>query len=293
MDRLLQLFLVLMALGLFFGLLERLFRTHPGPAWFRRPDTHTDLAYWFFTPLVTRSVTRLGVALGVVLLVLLSGGSLAEVKADVAAGNFPDLGVFGFGEAIRSLPLALQIPLGLMAGDFLGYWIHRAFHRGRLWSFHSVHHSSPRLDWLSSVRLHPVNDLVSRVLQAVPLLLLGFDPLVFALYAPITTVYALLLHADVNWSFGPARFLLASPLFHRWHHSSQAEGRDKNFAGLFPLYDIAFGTYYFPHPGGSVKERLPLTLGTPETSVPAGFWRQLVFPFQRRPTGKAPLASEV
>ena len=285
-DRIVGIFVALLVLGLVFGLLERFFRTRPGPAWYRRPDTRTDLAYWFFTPLATRGITRLGAGLAVLLVVVLAGGSVAEFRAEIASGTFPDLGIFGMGESIRALPLYLQFPLGLLAGDFFGYWLHRAFHRGRLWQFHAIHHSSPRLDWLSSVRVHPVNDLGNRVLQAVPLLLLGFDPLVFALYAPFTTLYAILLHADVNWSFGPGRYLLASPMFHRWHHSSEDEGRDKNFAGLFPVFDLLFGTFHFP-PG-----ELPRTLGTPATPVPAGFWRQLLYPF-RRPRTTLPLAADV
>ncbi len=38
----------------------------------------------------------------------------------------------------------------------------------------------------------------------------------------------------------------ASARFYRWHHSSAQEGRDKNFAGLLPLWDILFGTYHMP-----------------------------------------------
>ncbi len=284
--RLLSVFIALALLGLSFGLLERYFRTRPGAAWFRRPDTLTDLAYWFFTPLVTRGVTRAGVGVAVVLVVLFGGGSIPEFKARIASGDFPDLGIFGFGESIRALPLYFQFPLGLLAGDFIGYWLHRAFHRGPLWNFHAVHHSSPRLDWLSSVRVHPINDLTNRVLQAVPLLLLGFDPLVFAIYAPFTTLYAIGLHADVNWGFGPGRYFLASPVFHRWHHSSEQEGRDKNFSGLFPVFDLLFGTFHMP------PRQLPVTLGAPGTAVPAGFWRQLIFPFRSKPS-KAPLAAEV
>lgn len=50
----------------------------------------------------------------------------------------------------------------------------------------------------------------------------------------------------MSWDFGPLRAILASPRFHRWHHTSAEEGRDKNFAGLLPLWDILFGTYYIP-----------------------------------------------
>jgi sterol desaturase/sphingolipid hydroxylase (fatty acid hydroxylase superfamily) len=65
-----------------------------------------------------------------------------------------------------------------------------------------------------------------------------------------------------------------SPRFHRWHHTDETEARDKNFAGLLPLWDILFGTYYMP------KGRRPFHFGT-STPVPAGLFGQLAFPFRR------------
>ena len=47
------------------------------------------------------------------------------------------------------------------------------------------------------------------------------------------------------------RFVIATPVFHRWHYSREREAWDKNFAGLLPLGDILFGTYYMP------KDRYP------------------------------------
>ena len=193
----------LLVLGLGFGLIERFFRSLPGPSWFRRPDTRTDVAYWFFTPLVTKAITRFGVGIAIGLVVVLGGGTIAEFKAEIAAGRFPDLSLLGLGSVVRELPFAVQLVLGFLVSDLIAYWSHRAFHRRPLWGFHAVHHSSPRLDWLSSVRVHPVNDVVMRVLQTTPLLLLGFDPAVFAVVAPFISLYAILLHANVDWTFGP------------------------------------------------------------------------------------------
>ena len=92
-----------------------------------------------------------------------------------------------------------------------------------LWGFHAIHHSSKTVDWLSSVRLHPVNDVVSRVLQVLPLYWIGFNAGVLAGFVPFLTLYALLLHANVNWTYGRLRFVIASPTFHRWHHTSEEE----------------------------------------------------------------------
>ncbi|MGE0852955.1 MAG: sterol desaturase family protein [Hyphomicrobiaceae bacterium] len=222
----------------------------------------TDLAYWAFTPFVTKAVTRVVVVIAIVPVALLAYGKVDK-----------DLLLRGFGPAAQ-LPLWLQAVLILVLGDFIGYWMHRWFHGERLWRFHAVHHSSVDLDWLSAVRLHPVNDALMRVAGAVPLLALGLAPVALAGVAPVLTLMAILVHANLDWDWGPLRAVVASPRFHRWHHTDEASARDKNFAGLLPLWDILFGTYYMP------KDRLPQQFGT-ESPVPPGLLGQLLFPFRR------------
>ena len=67
--------------------------------------------------------------------------------------------------------------------------------------------------------------------------------------------------------------VIVSPRFHRWHHTDEEQARDKNFAGLLPLWDILFGTYYMP------KDERPSRFGT-MTPVPNGLFGQIVFPFR-------------
>lgn len=172
----------------------------------------------------------------------------------------------------------------LVAGDFIGYGTHRAFHGRALWKFHAVHHSSEELDWLSSVRLHPVNDVLSRMTQVMVLMLLGFPLMALAAYVPFLSLYAIMLHANVNWDFGPLRRVVASPRFHRWHHTSEEAGRDRNFAGLLPVWDVIFGTYYMP--AGETPERF----GVAEGDVPQSFLGQMMYPFRRSGRAGVPVA---
>ncbi|MBI1354338.1 MAG: sterol desaturase family protein [Acidobacteria bacterium] len=228
-----------------------------------RRGFRTDVFYWFFTPLVTRGLSRIVPLVALVPLLLLTGRSLE--KEALAAGWGP----------VADLPVAAQVAVVLVAGDLVGYWTHRWFHSPALWKFHAIHHSSQDLDWLSSVRLHPVNDVLSRTLRAVPFVLLGFSPTVIAGYIPFLTFHGILLHANVDWTFGPLRKVVSSPVFHRWHHSAEPEAEGKNLAGLLPLWDIVFGTYYMP------EGKLPRELGAPEAAVPDGFWGQMAYPFRR------------
>ena len=219
----------------------------------------TDIVYWFTTILLTKPFVRLMFILPLSLLVLAKVTSWEVLKSGAYSG---------FGPMSR-LPVWLQAVMVYVIADFCGYWTHRLFHRGKWWPFHAVHHSSEDLDWLGSLRVHPVNDFVNKLAQAAPLLLLGFNPLVTLSIAPVLTFYAIFLHANVNWDFGPLRYAIATPVFHRWHHSREREAWDKNFAGLLPIWDILFGTFFMP------KGRYPENFGICEpmpSSWPAQLW---------------------
>jgi sterol desaturase/sphingolipid hydroxylase (fatty acid hydroxylase superfamily) len=220
-----------------------------------------DLVYWFFTALITKPIAKIAVVIVLVPLLLLSG-----------AGSYDDL-IKGHGPLGRQPPIAQAVQMILLI-DFVGYWTHRLFHGRRLWSFHAIHHSSVELDWLAAARVHPVNDILNRMLQAVIVVALGYSPMLLAGALPFFTAYAIFQHANVSWDFGPLRAVFASPRFHRWHHTSAAEGRDKNFAGLLPLWDILFGTYYMP-------AKQPTQFGVPDR-VPANLIGQMMWPFRRR-----------
>lgn len=113
------------------------------------------------------------------------------------------------------------------------------------------------------------------IAQTLPLLLLGFSPLVIAGFVPFIVIYVVFLHANIGWTFGPFRHVLASPTFHRWHHTSEQEGIDRNYATLFPIWDVLFGTYYVPR-------RQPARYGVKDDSVPETFWGQMLYPFVTR-----------
>jgi len=222
----------------------------------------TDVVYWFVTIVVTKPLGRL--------LLILPAGLL--VLAQIVPAETFKLGEYrGFGPLSRQ-PLWLQALQIYLLVDLIGYWTHRLFHTGKWWPFHAVHHSSEDLDWLGSIRVHPVNDFVNKLAQVTPVLLLGYNPVVTLSTAPVLTLYAIFLHANVNWDFGPLRAVIATPVFHRWHHSRDREAWDKNFAGLLPLWDIVFGTYYMP------RDRWPENFGIHEP-MPAGFLGQLWEPF--------------
>lgn len=266
MHQILDVVIVLSVLSVVFGTLQMLW---PAVADMRRSwrELATDSLYWLFTPLVTKPLASAVVVICLLPVLWLLGRSfdLQQLR-------------HGFGP-VGSWPGWMQFCMVLVLGDFIGYWVHRALHRGVLWRFHAVHHGARELTWMSALRSHPVNDVISRTVQAIPFVALGFSPTVIAGYVPFLSFYAVMLHANLRWDFGPMRFVLASPAFHRWHHADAGEARDRNFAGLLPLWDWMFGTLYLPH-----REHAQ-SFGAQGEIIPPGFLAQLAFPFRRQRVG--------
>jgi sterol desaturase/sphingolipid hydroxylase (fatty acid hydroxylase superfamily) len=123
------------------------------------------------------------------------------------------------------------------------------------------------------VRVHLFNDVLTSAAQALPLLLIGFDFAAFGGYLAALTLFAIFLHRNVPWSYGRFRYVVASRVFHRWHHTTE-KGIDENFAGFLQLWDLVFRTWYMP------EGRWPMEFGIVGEAVPDGFWRQLLYPLR-------------
>ena len=161
----------------------------------------------------------------------------------------------------------------LIGEDIILYWTHRWFHGKRFWKYHAVHHSSEELEWISAARFHPINLFLGSVAADVIMLFAGISPNIFIVLGPLTIAHSAFVHANLDWTLGPFKYVIASPVFHRWHHTSADRGGEKNFAATFPILDIIFGTFYMP------AGELPDHYGIADRSFPSGFGAQLVHPF--------------
>ena len=253
--------IALSVLAAAYGVLQHFWPALPRQK-FYRSGFWTDLSYWLLGPILNRGFGRAVL----IALILPLAYILGIAPQDMRNGWGP----------VAQWPLWLQAICIIIAGDFLGYWTHRFTHQGWWWRVHSVHHSSPQLDWLAAARLHPFNEALGLCARVFPLILLGFAPIAVAGAQPVFTLFAITLHANLNWDYGPLRNVIASPRFHRWHHTSAMEGRDKNFAGLLPLWDILFGTFYLPR--GVEPDRFGI-----DTPMPMTLWGQLLSPFRPAP----------
>jgi sterol desaturase/sphingolipid hydroxylase (fatty acid hydroxylase superfamily) len=188
------------------------------------------------------------------------------------------------GAFVTRQPLWIQAPAAFVVADIGYYWMHRAFHAVPfLWRFHAVHHSIEDLDWLAAHRVHPVDQALTTTASLLPVLMLGFSFQAMAIYGLVHLWQAHLVHSNVRMSFGPLRYVFASPLFHHWHHANEEGAYDKNFSARLIVLDYLGGTLHMP-------DEMPTVYGTHDP-VPDTYPRQLIWPFFRRtPATPAPAA---
>ena len=165
--------------------------------------------------------------------------------------------------ALRTLEMGLLLLLSLLVADFFQYWAHRAYHRfALLWRFHAVHHAPRRLDVLHNFE-HPVEAVFSWFLIAAPanLVIAGVDSSQLDLLAAFFLVQNDLVHTKARVHLGPFGRVLTDNRYHFIHHSRDPRHFNTNFAAIFPLIDMAFGTYVKPQgdrlPETGLDDRLP------------------------------------
>lgn len=251
--------------GVCFALLSRLWPCNPGQrAWGERREIWVDACYWL---LLAPPLAFLRQAFIIVMALLLFGHHGQAWMNDFFAQGY---GVVG------ASPLWAQMALVLLVQDVYLYWMHRLLHGNRLWRFHAIHHAPKQLDWTATRRFHPVNSVLSFVMADALVLLMGASPEAILWLVPFNAIYSAMVHANLNWTFGPFRYVLASPVFHRWHHTGVRQGGMSNFAPTFPVLDILFGTFYMP------KGELPQGYGVSDRQFPKGVWGQMIYPFKRK-----------
>jgi sterol desaturase/sphingolipid hydroxylase (fatty acid hydroxylase superfamily) len=185
------------------------------------------------------------------------------------------LAIPSLAEFIARMPWLIQFLLAIVVADIAEWSIHWALHKVPfLWRFHSIHHSSKALDWIAGSRSHFFDDTLVRGVILVPLML-GFSQTIILAYLIFVTLHATWTHCNFRPNAKWLEQFLVMPRYHHWHHSSQKEAIDKNFAIHFPWIDRLFGTYYFP-------EEWPARYGLDAEEIPRGFIRQTYEPFIKK-----------
>jgi sterol desaturase/sphingolipid hydroxylase (fatty acid hydroxylase superfamily) len=179
----------------------------------------------------------------------------------------------------------LGIVLLILAGDFLYYWSHRLGHFLRwLWASHVVHHTSERLNFLASLRQGWTDPLSGLWLFWLPLGLLGFPSAAWNEYFVALLLWQLWIHNEWCGRVGPLEWIFVTPSHHRVHHSLQPEHNDRNFGGIFIVWDRLFRT--FTDEGSARLTRFGLAEFDGRTAAPVATafmeWRAILSDFLSR-----------
>ncbi|MDZ4744613.1 MAG: sterol desaturase family protein [bacterium] len=230
-----------------------------------RQDFWIDAWYMFFNFFVFSLIGYAAVSNVVVFLVRSGAANLLGIR------EFDIIDV-------RGLPWWSQMLLLFVLRDFIQWNIHRLLHANpTLWNFHKVHHSVEQMGFAAHLRFHWMETVVYRVLEYLPLALIGFGLKDFFAVHIVSLTIGHLNHANIVLPIGPLKYIFNSPQMHIWHHAKELPAGVKgvNYGLSLSIWDYIFGTVHVPVDGRDI------TLGFENVEhYPKTFMRQLVEPFR-------------
>jgi len=127
--------------------------------------------------------------------------------------------------------------------DFCYYWLHRMGHeRNILWAAHSVHHQSEDYNLSTALRQTSTGFLLSWIFY-LPLAVVGVPLVVFVAVASLNLLYQFWVHTRHIPKLGWFEWFFVTPSNHRAHHAQNLVYMDRNYGGVFIVWDRLFGTF--------------------------------------------------
>jgi sterol desaturase/sphingolipid hydroxylase (fatty acid hydroxylase superfamily) len=133
--------------------------------------------------------------------------------------------------------------LAIVFYDFCYYWNHRLGHESAVfWAAHVVHHQSQCYNLTTALRQTSSSALLSWIFY-VPMAVAGVPPAMFAVAAIVDLLYQYWIHTELVGKLGWFDRWFASPSNHRVHHAVNDRYIDRNYGGIFMVWDRMFGTF--------------------------------------------------
>lgn len=145
--------------------------------------------------------------------------------------------------AIVNLPNELWVwVLAFVLYDFCYYWLHRFSHEiNLLWAAHVVHHSSEEYNLTTALR--QTSGGIIGWMFYLPMALLGIPAEIYISVGAMSLVYQFWVHTRHVPKLGWFEEFFVSPSNHRVHHAQNQVYIDRNYGGVFILWDRWFGTF--------------------------------------------------
>ncbi|MAV50674.1 MAG: C-5 sterol desaturase [Hyphomonadaceae bacterium] len=147
---------------------------------------------------------------------------------------------------IADIPLTLSAIIVCFILDDMRYYLHhRMAHRIRWpWAMHVTHHSSTHFNFAVALRQGWTKHFTGTTLLKVPLVLIGFDPVLVIFCGALNAVYQFFLHTELVGKLHPwIEAIFNTPSHHRVHHGKNPRYLDTNYAGTLIIWDRLFGTF--------------------------------------------------
>ena len=126
--------------------------------------------------------------------------------------------------------------------DFAYYWKHRFGHEVALfWGSHVAHHQSE--DYNLSTALRQTSIDFYGFLFYLPFFFLGFPAEILFTVVSLNLIYQFWVHTEHVPKLGPIEWLFVTPSNHRVHHARNKIYVDRNYGGVFILWDRIFGSF--------------------------------------------------
>jgi sterol desaturase/sphingolipid hydroxylase (fatty acid hydroxylase superfamily) len=168
----------------------------------------------------------------------------------------------------------------ILALDGATYLVHRLLHKTPvLWRVHLVHHTDAAVDATTAFRQHPIETLVRFGFIAATAWLLGAPPAAIAIYRLLSSLNAVLEHANVRvprWLDRLLVLLWVTPHMHKVHHSRERHETDSNYANLFSFFDRIFRSYTPSCRGTAINYGIDGHDGPGHQSIKAVLWLPFV-----------------
>lgn len=127
--------------------------------------------------------------------------------------------------------------------DLCYYWSHRMAHEISLfWGGHVVHHQSEDFNLSVALRQSSTSFFWSFPFY-IPLALMGFSPVQLVFVGGFNLLYQFWIHTEHVEKLGWFEYIMNTPSHHRVHHGRDPKYIDKNYAGVFIIWDRMFGTF--------------------------------------------------
>ena len=180
------------------------------------------------------TLTSLALGLGSTVATALSAGAIYALATWVSGFRLFEIGFAWY-----------WWPVCFVLDDVAYYVFHRSAHRVRwFWASHVIHHSSQHYNLSTALRQTWTGFVSAAFLFRLPLFLIGFPPAMLFFVAGINLIYQFWIHTEVIGRFPRwVEAVMNTPSHHRVHHATNAQYLDRNYAGVFIVWDRLFGTF--------------------------------------------------